>query len=418
MNPKIRTQLSVMMFLQYLVWGAWYVTMGTYLGETLQFNGNQIGAAYSSTAIGAMISPFLVGMIADRFFSTEKVLGFLHILGGVILFFTSFLTEFQYFYPGLIAYTVCYMPTIALTNSFSFNQMSNPGKEFGFIRVFGTAGWIVIGLIIGFLEYEDKAIQFQIASGVSVIFGLYCFTLPNMPPKAKEKATIRDVLGLDALALMKKRSFAVLVIASFLLSIPLSFYYNFTNLFLNNIGMENAAGKMTIGQASELLFMVLMPFFFARLGFKKMLALGMIAWVARYALFMMGNNELLVWMLYIGIFLHGICYDFFFVVGQIYVDEKAPKHLKSAAQGFITLATYGVGMFIGAWVSGEVVNTFSTQLSDGGFSYNWENIWLVPAIGSAIVLVFFVLLFYENHQDKRSGEEGSVDSEESTREGA
>ncbi len=395
MNAKTRLQLSTMMFLEYIVWGAWYVTLGTYLGTTLKFEGTQIGLAYSAFAIAAMISPFFVGMVADRFFPTERVLGVLHLLGAVLLYILAQMKDFGGFYPVIIAYTLCFMPTIALTNSLSFQHMENPGKQFPGVRVLGTISWIIIGVIIGYLSIEAQATPILIAAGASVVMGLYSFTLPHTPPKNKgQKATVSEVIGLDALKLLKERSFAVLFISSMLICIPLSFYYSFANLFLNNIGVENAAGKMTLGQGSEILFLLLMPFFFKRLGYKKMLMVGMAAWAARYALFMYGNPTELVWMLYGGIILHGICYDFFFVTGQIYVDEKAPANVKSSAQGLITFATYGVGMFIGSWLSGVIVEMYTTTIGEG-IAYSWRDIWLVPALLSVGVLVVFTIFFKE-----------------------
>ena len=397
MTGRIRFQLSAMMFLEYFVWGAWYVTLSTYLGTTLKFEGSQIGLAYGAFAIAAMISPFFVGMIADRFFPTERVLAILHLIGGVLLYWLSTISDFTLFYPVIIAYTLCFMPTIALTNSLSFHHMENPGKEFPSIRVLGTISWIVVGLLVGYLSIESQATPILIASGMSFVMGLYCFTLPHTPPKSKgEKASWQDVIGLDALKLMKERSFAVLFIASLLICIPLSFYYSFANLFLNTIGVENAAGKMTMGQMSEIVFLLLMPFFFKRFGYKVMLMIGMACWAARYVLFMYGNPSELVWMLYGGIILHGICYDFFFVTGQIYVDERAPKHIKNAAQGLITFATYGVGMFIGSWLSGVVAEyyTVSDPVSSDPL-YQWDSIWLVPAILAGVVLVLFTIFFRE-----------------------
>ena len=392
MNLRTRAQLSGMMFLEYFVWGAWYVTLGTYLGATLKFDGTQIGLSYGAFAIAAMISPFFVGMVADRFFPTERVLGVLHLLGGAILYYLSTIKDFALFYPVIIAYTLCFMPTLALTNSLSFHHMDNPGKEFPGVRVLGTISWIVAGLIVGFLNVESQDTPILIASGVSILMGVYSFTLPHTPPKSKgEKTSWQDIIGLDALKLMKERSFAVLFIASLLICIPLSFYYSFANLFLNNIGVENAAGKMTMGQMSEIIFLLLMPLFFKRLGYKKMLMIGMACWALRYVLFMLGDPGGLVWMLYGGIILHGICYDFFFVTGQIYVDERAPKSIKSAAQGLITFATYGVGMFIGTLLSGVIADNYTVDES----SYLWDKIWLVPAILSAIVLVLFTIFFRE-----------------------
>lgn len=399
MDLKTRFQLSGMMFLEYFAWGAWYVTLGTYLGATLKFDGPQIGLAYAAFAIAAMISPFFVGMVADRFFPTERVLGVLHLIGAALLYFLANVTEFGIFFPLIIAYTLCFMPTIALTNSLSFHHMKDPSSQFPGVRVLGTISWIIVGLIVGFMGVEDLNTPILIASGASVVMGLYCFTLPHTPaPKKGEKVTARDVLGLDALGLMKNRSFAILVISSMLICIPLSFYYSFANLFLNNIGMENAAGKMTLGQGSEIFFMLLMPFFLKRFGFKKVLLIGMAAWAVRYALFMYGNTSTLTWMLFGGILLHGICYDFFFVTGQIYVDSKAPTTVKSAAQGLITFATYGVGMFIGSWLSGVVVGAFTTEGPDGNSIYSWPDIWLVPAAASLVVLIVFTLLFKEKEK--------------------
>ena len=392
MPITIRLKLFTMMFLQYFVWGSWYVTLGTYLGETLGFQGQQIGLAYGTTAVAAMISPFFVGMIADRFFATERILTVLHLIGGVILLFASQMQTFLPFYLVLLSYTLLFMPTLALTNSLSFHQMQNPGKEFPVIRVLGTIGWIVAGNIIGILELESSPVQLQLAAGSSIALGVFCFVLPHTPPKrTAERMTMRDVLGLDALGLLKERSFAIFVLGSFLISIPLQFYYTFANPFLNEIGVENAAGKMTLGQVSEIGFMLVMPWFFVRLGIKRMLLIGMLAWVCRYIFFAFGDVSALTWMLYAGILLHGICYDFFFVTGQIYVDRKAPTHLRAAAQGLIAFVTLGVGFFVGSWLSGLIVDYFAKP--EG--THTWNAIWLVPAVGAALILVLFASLFKE-----------------------
>ena len=391
MTSSVRVKLSAMMFLQYFVWGAWYVTMGTWLGQTLHFSDEQIGLAFGTTALAAMISPFFVGMVADRFLATERILAALHVLGGVVLVFASTQTTFGGFYGVILVYTLCYMPTLALSNSLSFRQMMDPGREFPPIRVLGTIGWIVAGLVIGTLGLEATATPLRIAAGASVLLGLFCLALPHTPPLENAKAqrvTLSNILGLDALKLLGERSFAVFVLGSFLICIPLQFYYAFANLFLNELNVTNAAGKMTLGQMSEIFFMLVMPWFFRRLGVKWMLLVGMAAWTARYAFFAYGNNADLVWMLYAGILLHGICYDFFFVTGQIYVDTKAPGDLRAAAQGFIAFVTLGVGMFIGSWASGRVVDAFRA-----GSGHDWNRIWLVPAAGAAIVLVLFALFF-------------------------
>jgi nucleoside transporter len=389
MTRSTRVKLSAMMFLQFFVWGAWSVPLGTYLGETLGFQGRDIGLVFGTTAVAAMISPFFVGMVADRFFATEKLLAGLHVAGGLVLFAVSSQTTFGMFYGVLLVYALCYMPTLALTNSLSFHHMQDPAREFPWIRVLGTIGWIVAGNLVGFLRLEDTARPLQIAAVASIALGLFCLLLPHTPPtQSAHRVTARDVLGLDALRLLRERSFAVFVAGSLLVCIPLQFYYTFANPFLNEVGVVNAAGKMTLGQFSELGFMLAMPLLFRRLGVKGMLLVGMAAWVSRYLLFAWGDNGTLVWMLYGGILLHGICYDFFFVTGQIYVDEKAPPHLRGAAQGLIAFVTLGVGMFIGSLLSGYVVDLYVV-----GDVHAWRQIWLVPALWAAAVLVLFALFF-------------------------
>jgi nucleoside transporter len=389
MHSIVRLKLSTLMFLQYFVWGAWSVTMGTWLGQALGFSGEQIGLAFGTTALAAMISPFFVGMVADRLMATEKIHAGLHLAGAIILFLASTQTRFGPFYGALLAYALCFMPTLALSNSLSFHQMRDPEREFPGIRVLGTIGWIVAGLFIGSLALEATAVPMRIAAGGSAVLGLFCLALPHTPPRGGRRATLSDVLGLDALKLLRDRSFAVFVLGSFLVCIPLQFYYAFANPFLNELQVSNAAGKMTMGQMSEVFFMLVMPWFFRRLGVKYMLLVGMAAWATRYILFAYGNNGALVWMLYGGILLHGVCYDFFFVTGQIYVDQKAPADLRAAAQGFIAFVTLGVGMFIGSWASGRVVDAFRISPD----AHNWQSIWLVPAAGAAAVLVLFALFF-------------------------
>ncbi len=397
---SVRARLQLMMFLQYFIWGAWAVTLGTYLGQTLEFEGAQIGLAYGSTAIAAMISPFFVGMVADRFFATEKILAILHLAGGIALFVVSLQLDFGTFYPAIIAYALLYMPTLALTNSISFHNVQDPAKDFPSIRVLGTIGWIVAGLAIGWLAIEPTAIPLRIAGGASVVLGLYCLTLPHTPPRATGgPVTVRDVLGLDALALMKDRSFATFVVASFLLVIPLQFYYGFANLFLNELGMTAAAAKMTLGQMSEIAFLILLPWFLSRWGVKRILIIGMAAWAVRYVFFSYGDLGAGVWMLYAGILLHGVCYDFFFVTGQIYVDQRAGARIRAAAQGFIAFVTLGVGWFIGSWVAGVVVGAYEAA---GTPPHQWDAIWRIPAIGAAAVLVLFVLFFKPSEESGKT----------------
>jgi nucleoside transporter len=394
---QMRIRLSLMMFLEYFIWGSWYVTLGTWLGQQLHFSGQQIGLAAGTTALGAMLSPFLVGLMADELFATQRLLAVLHGIGGVLLLLASTRATFGSFYVILLLYSLCYMPTMALTNSLSFRQMRDPRQDFGSIRVLGTAGWIVAGLLVGYLRVEPTALPMRLAAASSILMALYCLTLPHTPPLGTSSSfRLRDVFPIESVSLFKDRAFSVFALASFLICIPLQFYYAFTNPYLNEIGVQNAAGKMTMGQMSELLFMVTLPWFFRRLGVKYTLIFGMLAWVARYAFFAFGNNGALVWMLYIGIVLHGICYDFFFVTGQIYVDRKAPPALRAAAQGLITFITYGIGMFIGAWLSGKVVDLYAQPSPSGQVFHAWRSIWLVPAVGSALVLFFFFAGFRDN----------------------
>jgi nucleoside transporter len=399
MTPKIRVQLSTMMFLEFFVWGAWMVTMGNHLAK-LGFSGVEIGDAYSTTNWGAVIAPFFIGMVADRFFSAQKLLGALHLAGAGLLYLASTMTTPGTFFWSMLAYAAVYMPTLALVNAIAFHQMRDPGAEFPRVRVLGTIGWIIAGILVGkvlkpsFPEIEASALPLQIGAGASLVLGFYAFALPATPPKsAGRKVTVSDVLGLDALALMKDHSFAVLVVSSLLISIPLAFYYNFTNLFLNETkGVADPAFTMTFGQMSEIVFMIAMPFFFKRLGVKKLMLLGMLAWSARYVLFAQGAGGSAAALLYLGIILHGICYDFFFVTGQIYVDRKAPKALQASAQGFISMATYGVGMLIGARISGLVVDAYART----GGGHRWAEMWYVPAGMAAVVTILFALVFRDD----------------------
>jgi nucleoside transporter len=392
MQKSIRLRLSSLMFLEYFIWGSWYVTMGTYLFTNFKADAIQVGSSYANLSIAAIISPFFVGLIADRFFAAQKVLGILHLMGAITLYFISTLSDFSSFWWLILLYTLLYMPTMALSNSISFSQIKDPGKEFPSIRVFGTVGWIVAGLLIGFLGVESSVLTFRIAAGSSLLLGVLSFFLPDTPAKKNADNSLSAILGLDALVLFKNRSFAVFFISSIAICIPLSFYYSFTNSFLNDIGVSNTAGKMTLGQASEFFFMLAIPFLFRGLGVKKMLLIGIAAWIVRYLLFAYGNVGANMWMLYAGIMLHGICYDFFFVTGQIYTDAKAGPAVKNAAQGLITFATYGVGMLIGSYVSGFITESHSTTINNET-SYQWQQVWLMPALIAGAVLFAFAIFF-------------------------
>ncbi len=406
----IKVRLAAMLFLQYFIWGAWYVTVGTWLGRTLRFSGTEIAWVAGTTAIGALLSPFLAGSLADRAFATEKLLAGLHLAGGALLWAASLQQSFAPVYVLLLLYACCYMPTLALTNTLAFRQMRDPGVEFAPLRVLGTTGWILAGLLVGGLALESSAVPLRIAALASIAMAGYCLTLPHTPPLARAGGQTRGVLaGMispDVLGLFRDRAFAVFAAASLLICIPLQFYYAFTNLFLNEIGVQNAASKMTGGQFSELGCLLLIPWFFRRLGVKGMLLGGMAAWALRYVLFAYGNSGSGMGLLWAGILLHGICYDFFFVTGQIYVDRKAPLAVRSAAQGLITQITYGAGMLLGSSLSGPVVDHYPLHGVAGAAGMAaWRGIWLVAAGCSAVVFVLFAVSFHER------AEAGASDAE-------
>lgn len=406
-NPPMdlitRMKLSAMMFLEFFIWGAWFVTLGTFLSQNLNASGLETANVFSTQSWGAIIAPFIIGLIADKYFNAERILGVLHLVGAVLMYQMYNAQDIASFYPYVLAYMIAYMPTLALVNSVSFRQMENPEKDFSTIRVWGTIGWITAGLTISYLFKWDAGegmLQntFLLAACASLALGVLSFMLPKTPPVKRpslEKSSISEMLGLDAIKLLNSRNFLVFFIASILICIPLAFYYQNANLFLTEVGLGNPTGKMTIGQVSEAFFLLLLPVFFARFGFKRTILLGMLAWVVRYLLFAYGNTGELTFMLITGIALHGICYDFFFVSGQIYTDAKAGDKYKSSAQGLITLATYGVGQLIGFWVAGYVSEHYAAlkALDLGGF---WQQVWIVPAAIAGMVLLFFMLFFKDD----------------------
>jgi nucleoside transporter len=398
-NNGIKVRLGVMMFLEFFIWGGWFVTMGSYLAGTLGASGAQNAMAYSTQSWGAIIAPFIIGLIADKYVNAERLLGVIHLVGAVLMYLLASASQFDSFYPYLLVYMILYMPTLALVNAIAFRQMDDPARHFSNIRVWGTVGWIVAGLIISFVFAWDSAAglaagmlrnTFMMCAVASLVLGLFSFTLPATPPQraAGESVTMREMLGLDALALLKDRNFLVFFVSSILICIPLAFYYQHANQFLTEIQVANATGKQTIGQMSEVLFMLLVPFFLKRLGMKGTLLVGMLAWAVRYLMFAYGNAGDLVFLLLVGIALHGVCYDFFFVSGQVFTDSKAGPKFKSAAQGLITLATYGLGMLIGFWVAGQLTDMYAVN-----GAHDWRSIWIFPTVFAAAVAVLFSWLF-------------------------
>jgi len=386
------------MFLQYFIWGAWYVTAATYMSKILNSSGAEIGNTYSAFAFAAIISPFFVGAIADRYFSAQKAMGALHLIGGLLLIYATQVSSSFLFLLTVLFYSLMYMPTVALSNNIVFANVSDTGKVFPVIRFFGTFGWIVAGLIIGSnivlgqkigLELEASVTSlpftFYIASGASILLGIFSFTLPDVPPKGKSDSSS---LGLEALVLLKDKSYLIFFISAILICIPLSFYYSFANVFLNDIGMEGAAGKMIFGQISEAIFILSIPFLYYRLGVKNILIIGIAAWALRFIFFANGDLDSYYWMIMAGIVLHGICYDFFFVTGYMYTENKAGEKIKNAAQGLFTVATYGIGMTIGSSFSGYISDYFTS-----GEVKSWEDIWMVPAYIAVAVLLFLIIFF-------------------------
>lgn len=399
MNGTLNTKLSIMMFLQFFIWGAWYTSIAVYM--TAQGMGSLTHWPFTVNPVAAILAPFFLGLVADRFFATEKVLAVLHLAGGLVLLLVPQLAgNPTAFILGLLVYNLCYMPTLGLANSLAFHHLQDQEKQFPRIRVFGTLGWIVAGLAVSFVlgrfvgaPAEATSAPLLTAGVASLLLGVFCLTLPPTPPSAKGKRVSFDsILGIDAFRQLGSGPFYVFLASSFLICIPLAAYYNFTQLFLGAAGVTNIAATQTLGQASEVGFMLLMPFFFARLGVKWMLVAGMAAWVLRYALFALGAPEQVQWMVFAGIALHGICYDFFFVTGQIYVDKKSSPAVRGQAQGMLVLVTYGVGMLIGAQIAGQVYNHFLGNAA-ALTAVQWQSFWWIPALFALGVLVLFALLF-------------------------
>ena len=399
MQAQIKTKLAIFMFLQYLIWGSWYVSMASYLSKTLQFSGEQIGLAYGAFAIGAMIAPFFVGLIADRYFASEKILAFLGIFGGLLLFLLPEMTTFGGFYPMLILYCCTYVPTLALGNSVSLHHLENPKRDFPLVKTLSAVEWIAAGLMLSFVFHgELSAIQFYVAGTISILFGLFSLTLPHTPPmKTGKDVSLGEILGLDALALLKKPSFAIFIACMFLICIPLYFYFVNMNLYVTELGWTNSAAKMSLAQVSDIIFLILLPILLSTLGYKKTIFIGILAWAARY-FFLAGSvdaGNMQTTFIFTAILLHGVCYDFLFIAGQLYVDGEANERIRGAAQGLIAFILWGVGAFVGTNLAGISQAAYTLENASGTIAHDWQGIWIYPAWGSVAVLVIFVVFFRE-----------------------
>lgn len=408
MNTALRFKLSLMMFLQFFIWGVWWVPLAVYMGSARVGMEAIIFLAYLSQPIAAMISPFFLGLVADRFFASEKLLAALHLLGAVMLLLVPYFGEMGEggrtgFIALVILHMLCYMPTIGLTNTIAFKTMADPERHFPVIRVWGTLGWIVSGLVVGvglnwvLTETAEQTVwPFYLAAGAAVLLAVFSLFLPHTPPPMKGKrASAAEIVGLHAVRQLSSRSFWTFIIASVLLCIPLAAYYSYTALFVGDGGVENLAAWMSTGQMAEVVFMLLMPLAFRKLGVKWMLLAGMLAWVVRYALFSIGAPDQVFWMILVGIMLHGICYDFFFVTGMVYVEKKAPEAIRAQAQGFLVQMTLGVGMFAGMLVSGRLFNLFVEGTTGAERMQQYQTFWMIPAAFSLLVMIGFAIFFKE-----------------------
>ena len=397
MQTQLKLKLSAFMFLQYVIWGAWYVSMGTYLSKTLAFEGWQIGLSYGAFAIGAMISPFFIGLIADRYFASEKLLALLSIAGGALMFVLPHLTTFGAFYPVLIAYCACYAPTLALGNSLSLHHLANPKRDFPLVKTLSAVGWIAGGVILSIgLKGEQSAVQFYLAGGVSILLGIFSLTLPHTPPRKTGKdVRLGEILGLDALALLRKPSFAIFIVCMFLICVPLYFYFVNMNLYVTELGWTYSAAKMSLAQVSDVIFLVLLPLMLRTLGYKKTITIGILAWAARYFCLAgsVDSPALGTVLVFTAILLHGVCYDFLFIAGQLYVDDEANERMRGAAQGFIAFILWGVGNFVGSTLAGKSQSAHTLAQPQGTIAHDWHSIWIWPAWGAAAVLIVFLIFF-------------------------
>jgi nucleoside transporter len=393
MQNQLKFKLSTFMFLQYFIWSSWYMTLGAYLG-TLNFTGTEIGASYGAFAWGAILSPFIVGLIADRFFASEKIIAVLGIAGGLVMLYIPQLKTFGSVYPTLILYCTLYAPTLALGNSISMTHLADAKKDFPFVKIFSAVGWIAGGVVLSQLKGEQSALQYYLAGGTSMVFGLFALTLPHTPPKKKgQNVPLSEVLGLDALALLKKPTFAIFILCMFLICIPLYFYFVNLGTYLTQLKWSDMASKMTLAQISDIIFLILMPVMLKKLGYKKTIFLGIAAWITRYFLLSASASSSGTVLIFAAILLHGICYDFLFIAGQLYVDAEANERIRGAAQGLIAIILWGFGSLFGTYLAGSVMEKNKLAVPKGDIAHDWAAIWSTPAWIAVGVLVLFLIFF-------------------------
>lgn len=389
LHTRLHLRLSVLMFLQFFIWGGWMVTMGTYLLETLHFSGRQVGMVYATTAIAATVTPLWLGVLADRFFASEKLLSVLHLLGAGLLFWASYVPTFTLFYPLILLYTFCYLPTFSLSNALCFHHLERPAREFPAIRAWGTIAWIVVSVLLSYLAIEAQALPLRISAASSLLQAAYCLTLPHTPPQPGAARSLASLRGPEVRLLLNDRSFVVLIISLALICIPSAYYYSFVNPFLNEIGWQNAAGKMSIGQGVELIVILAMPWFFSHWRFRSIIFVGLLVWGLRYTWFALADTASGEWLLYAGVAVQGFAYCFTSLAAQLYIDSRVPPHLKSTAQGFIAFLTLGLGAFVGSYIAGETVSYFARP--DG--THHWPAIWALPAAVGGLVALGFLMGF-------------------------
>lgn len=386
MPNTLHLRLAFQLFLQFFIWGSYFVTLGTYLLKTLHFNGQEVGLVYGSTAIAAMFSPFLLGVLADRHFATERLLALLNFSGALLMLSASYFDTFWPFYLVILLYTFTYMPTFSLNAALCFHHLQRPTRDFPRVRSLGTFGWITAGLLVGYLNVEKQVIPMYISAGASLLAAAYSLTLPKTPPQGN-RTSLRDWIGPEVRKLFRDPSFTLLMLIMVLVSIPIAFYYSFVNPYLNEIGVENAAGKMSLGQISEIFFMLILPWFINRFGLKVTIFIGLFTWGARYLLFSYAGSSEMIWLIYPAISLHGLAFVFSNLSVQIYLNERVPVSLRSTAQGFYTFLTLGLGTLIGSFLAGNVVTYFTTPSNE----FLWQKIWYVPS-GIGILVAFYFLL--------------------------